>query len=291
MMFVLVAILCSAGFMIPWKLAAGLGGSTDMVFILCFVAAIFNTVTLFAYGGKSELFAKPTSLEWGLSALFAVFTLVGNQASAMAVKSLAPAVVTTIMRSEVVFITLLAWFFLKERVAGRFWVGVIFVVAGFWLMQPELNISNTWWHGALFAIGASLTFAVMVVITRAKIHDINPSRVNGIRLWFSVIAWFLIYRKMPSFDKWTLDFFLLVSLAAILGPCIGRLALMFSSKYLEARITAMMVCCSPVVALVLAWLIIDDVPRYSEIVGGAVIVFGTTISLIRRRRKEVGVTN
>ena len=283
-LFALTAMLCSAAFMVPWKLAATRGSAEDMVLILCLGAAVFSTISLYFRGGKQALLAKPSRLEWGLSALFALFTIAGNQASAMAIHYLSPAVVTTIMRSEVVFITLMAWGFLGERVNLRFWAGVLLVMAGFYWMQPQMQGAQQWWHGALLAVLASLIFAVMAVMTRARIHQIDPSRVNGLRLWLSVLSWGFIYRKFPDVQQWSAPFVGLVLIAALLGPGLGRLAFMFSSRYLEARMTAMLISSSPVMALVLAWLMIDDIPSSTEVWGGAIIVLGTAVSLYQRRQ-------
>ncbi|MFW7381289.1 MAG: EamA family transporter [Oligoflexus sp.] len=220
-----IASVASAGFMIPWKLAAFEGSAEDMVFILCVGAALVSTATLIGQGGFPAAFSRPSRLEFCLSILFALFTILGNQASARAIHYLAPAVVTSIMRLEVVFITLLAWYFLTERVNFAFWVGLGFVAIGFYTMQPSFEWQGDWWQGAFFGAAAALIFAIMAVVTRAYIHAINPSRVNGLRLWLAVILWFPIQQKLPAFDQWTGNFVWLVLCAAILGPGLGLLAI------------------------------------------------------------------
>ncbi len=286
--FALTAMLCSAAFMVPWKLASALGTAEDMVFILCLGAAIFSSLSLYARGGRKALLAHPSRLEWGLSLLFAAFTLAGNQASAMAIHFLSPAVVTTMMRSEVVFITLLALLFLREKVHGRFWVGVLLVLLGFYVMQPTLEASDQWWQGALLAVLAALIFAVMAVLTRAYIEAIDPSRVNALRLWLSVLSWGIVYQKWPAVATWNASFVALVLAAAFLGPGLGRLAFMFSSRYLEARITAMIISSSPVMALLLAWMLMDDIPTTAEMLGGSIVVLGTSVSLYQKMPRSKG---
>ena len=48
-----------------------------------------------------------------------------------------------------------------------------------------------------YAIAASIIFAVMAVITRAKIQLIEPSRVNALRLWLSLLTWFVCTENGP----------------------------------------------------------------------------------------------
>jgi len=282
-----LASIASAAFMIPWKLAALEGSAADMVLILCFGAALVSTATLAGQGGFRAVISRPSRLEFWLSILFAILTILGNQASAQAIYYLAPAVVTSIMRLEVVFITFFAWYFLTERVNSAFWVGLAFVALGFYTMQPTFEWQGDWWQGAFYATAAALIFAIMAVITRAAIHSINPIRINSLRLWLAVILWFPMQQKLPAFDQWSLSFVSLVLCAAILGPGLGRLAFMYSSRYVEARVSAMVISSSPALAVLLAWGLIDNLPTQLELLGGTFILVGTGLSLIKFPQKPI----
>lgn len=278
-LFALVAMACSAAFMIPWKLASHLGSSADMVFILCLVAAIFSSLSLITSRGLKAFTKAPSKLEWTLSLVFALFTILGNEASALSVGFLSPAVVSSLMRFELLFISLIAWLSLGENLNLSFGLGLLIALSGFYFMQLQAPVGDQWWIGALYAVTAAFIFAVMAVITRAKIHQIEPSRVNALRLWLSLIAWLAIHRTLPNFSQWQLNFFLWVSLAAILGPGLGRLAFMYSSRYIEARYTAMVISLSPVMALLLAWLFLNDIPSGHEILGGCLIMIATPVAI------------
>ncbi|SMF56674.1 DMT family transporter [Pseudobacteriovorax antillogorgiicola] len=282
--FAFISAILAAGFMIPWKLAAGLGSTADMVLILVTSAALINTLTLGFQQGWRGIIAPPSKLELILSLVFAIFTVAGNQASAEAINYLSPAVVTTIMRVEVIFIALLAWLLIKEMMNIRFWIAIGVVSLGFYIMQPPLDISGEWQQGALYAASASFIFAVMAVITRKYIHRIDPTRVNSLRLWFSVLLWMPIYRDIPQFESWTSEFVLLVSFAALLGPGMGRLLVMYSAKYVEARTAAMVISSSPALALVLGIVFLDDYPGVYEILGGLMMMSGIALSLTARKK-------
>lgn len=286
-----ISAIGSAVFMIPWKLAATSGPSAaDMVLVLCLGAASLNTISLFFQRPKSIKQIKISGIEWRLSILFAVFTIIGNWASARSIYYLSPAVVTTLMRVEIIFVALIASYFLSEKINPRFWLGLFIVIAGFYVMQPSLNLNDDWWLGLLLAVIAALTFACKAVVTRAYIHSIDPNIVNTLRLWIAVLLWFPLQLSWPDTSQWSWTFVGLVLCAAFLGPFIGRIAFMNSARYVEARISSLVVGISPALAFVFAWLLIDNTPSSSELLGGALIMLGTIISIIKFKKSDLNLS-
>jgi drug/metabolite transporter (DMT)-like permease len=283
-----ISAVGSAIFMIPWKLAASSGPSAaDMVLVLCVSAAALNTFALCMQRRKSLKLLRVSAMEWRLSFLFAIFTIGGNWASARSIYYLAPAVVTTLMRVEIIFVALIASYFLSEKISLRFWLGFAVVLAGFYMMQPSFDLNGEWWLGLLLAVTAALVFASKAVVTRAYIHSIDTNIVNTLRLWMAVGLWFPLQLSWPDTTKWSMEFIGLVMCAAFLGPFIGRIAFMNSSRYVEARISALVVGMSPALAVLFAWLLIDSVPSRPELFGGSLIMLGTIISLIKFKRSDL----
>ena len=56
---------------------------------------------------------------------------------------------------------------------------------------------------------------------------------------------------------------------------------MYSSRHIEARQTAMIISVSPVLALVLAWIFLRDVPANKEILGGSLIVLALDCAITK----------
>ncbi len=73
----------------------------------------------------------------------------------------------------------------------------------------------------------------------------------------------------------------LACLAAFFGPFMGRLCLMTSAKYVEARITTLMMLAAPPMTLVLAYFVLDDLPGAREIQGGLLMLAGISIPILR----------
>lgn len=274
-------------FAIPWKVAAGIGESAHNALILLVVAAIANTVLL--VGQRVTARAVPLSISgidfWVASAL-ALFTLFGNLASAAAIEELSPALLNVMLRSEVILVAVLAWILLGERVELRFWFGAALAVVGLTWMQgaPDgLASFGRFGPGTGMALLGACCFSSMAIVTRRFIHRIQPVMVNALRLWIAVAMWFVFNASAGLADVPREQIFF-AGLAALAGPFFGRLCIMISSRDLEARVTALSSLATPAMTLGLAFLFLGDWPMPHELIGGAVMIGGISLSLIRSVR-------
>jgi drug/metabolite transporter (DMT)-like permease len=70
------------------------------------------------------------------------------------------------------------------------------------------------------------------------------------------------------------------SLAGFFGPFMARLCLMNSAKYIEARVTTLVTLAAPPLTLVIAYILLSDLPNAREIQGGIVMLVGISIPVI-----------
>ena len=75
------------------------------------------------------------------------------------------------------------------------------------------------------------------------------------------------------------------ALAAFFGPFAGRLCMMNSAHYLEARITTLATLAAPPLTLVLAFVILGDLPSTREIQGGLLMLVGISIPILGSARR------
>lgn len=284
----LVSAIGAAIMVIPWKLANEVGEPANTVFLLLVVAALANTgLAVFQRMRAGAGAIRIGRMDCGVAALLAGFTLFGNLASAWAIQGLSPALLNVLLRSDVFFVALLAWFLLGERVDRRFWLGAIIAALGLVMLQLPLERSSP--SGLLpsatgFAIVAAACFSCLLIVTRRFIHAIDPIAVNAIRLWFSVALWFPFY-DLPAWDELPREQIVLASAAAITGPFFSRLALMMSARDVEARITTLASLSTPVITLGLAGALLADWPTRGELLGSAVMIAGISIPLLWPRER------
>ena len=283
------AALGGAFFILPWKVATSHGSTQTMVLLMLVAAALMNTVVWQLASPASR--RRPRRLEMVFALALAVITLLGNLASAEAVLRLSPATVSALLRGEVLMVAVLGWFVLGERVNLMFWAGAAAALTGIWWMQPPDGPGVAAGDGAgiLLSIAAALCFALMSVFTRRFINRIDIFLVNSLRLWFAVGLWFVFHGSPPAVQELNGTLIICTVLAAALGPGFSRVAMMFSARYVEARITSLTLQLGPVLTLLLAFLILGDLPTFRELSGSVLLLAGVSLPLLVQGRPVLPV--
>jgi drug/metabolite transporter (DMT)-like permease len=184
-------------------------------------------------------------------------------------------------------VAIFAWVLLGERVEPRYWVGAAIAALGLAVMQgatTEGPAPALVGAGTGMALAAAACFSAIGVLTRRFIHQIDPVGVNAVRLWIAVALWFP-FNALPRVSEIPLDQALYALVAAIVGPFLGRLCLMISARYIEARVSTLVNLTAPVMTLVLSFVLLSDWPHRHELAGGAIMIGGIAIPLLRRRAR------
>ena len=284
----LMGALGGAVFVIPWKLASEVGQPAHSALILLFSAAIANT----AFVAWQRISSQRSNfriarVELAVAVLLATFTLFGNLASARAIQVLSPALLNVLLRTEVLIIATLAWLLLGERVERRFWIGAAIAALGLVVLQGPLDAIRS---QGLFGVGtgmallAAACFSSLSVLTRYFIHRIDPVMVNALRLWLAVALWF-VFNSRPDFSNLPSEQIAYAGLAALAGPFFARLCLMISARHVEARVTALANLTTPAMTLLFAFVLLSDWPQTHQLIGGAIMISGIAIPMLRRRRR------
>ena len=277
----------SAFFVIPWKMANEIGDPGNSVLILLSTAALLNTLLVaIQHARSSTIRFDVRRIEIVVALMLAGFTLFGNLASAFAIQELSPALLNVMLRSEVIWVALFAWLFLGERVDARFWIGVAIATYGLFLLQGPLDLAHllaSFGPGTGMALAAAACFGSLAVITRRFIDRIDPVIVNALRLWMAVALWFP-FHPFPDFNAIPASQIGYAAMSAIVGPFLGRLFMMISARYVEARITTLTILTAPVMTVALVFLVLGDVPQTYEVVGGLIMMAGIAVPLLRPAR-------
>ncbi len=270
----LAATLGIASFVIPWKVAAGLGETTTNTLVLLASAAVFNSL-LTAHQQRS--FPRFRRFDFGVATGLATLTLLGNLASANAIAIISPAMLTVTQRSEVILVALIAWPVIGERIERRFWIGAVIAVVGLVILQDPFASGEIRASGMAWALASAVWFSSMAVVTRKFIHRIDPVSVNALRLWLSVALWFVWHGAPDALYEISAEQAFYASLAAFFGPFLGRLCLMTSARYVEARYTTLATLAAPPLTLLFGFVILSDLPTGQEILGGTIMLLGIAL--------------
>ena len=270
-----------AVFVIPWKIANTLGDTRVNTLILLSAAAVFTT----ALGGlQHRSVLRFRSFDFGFAIALAALTLLGNLASAAAIARLSPALLTVVQRSEVILVALLAWPLIGERIDRRFVIGASIAGCGLVVLQDPFSSETHRATGMALALVSAICFGTMAVLTRKFIARIQLVSVNALRLWLAVGLWFAFNGIPEALFEISPAQACCACLAAFFGPFLGRLCMMTSARYVEARITTLATLAAPPLTLALAYIVLGDLPQTREILGGLVMLVGISIPILKWAR-------
>jgi drug/metabolite transporter (DMT)-like permease len=279
----------AAAFLVPWKLAAQHGEPRMAVLVLLSVAAMLNTVAALVMarrGGEPARQRGTWGATWGLACAFAVLTLAGNYCSAEAIARISGALLAVMQRSEVILVALMGALFLREPVRAPFWAGTLIAGSGLWvLQQPGAAEGSFDPLGALWGLGSAVCFGSMVVLSRRYIVRVHLLPLNAIRLWLSVALWFAVQRELPTWQELPPGLLLGAGLAAFFGPFLSRIGALQSAHHVPANVTALASLATPVMTLVLAFVVLGNVPAARELAGGAIMLAGIAVPLFAMARR------
>jgi drug/metabolite transporter (DMT)-like permease len=146
MFWALGAAVGISGWAIPWKLASAEGAANANALLLLTFAAVFsNLYTTLRPGPRPPL----GRMDWMLAAGLAALTLLGNLASAEAIRGLSPPLLSLAQRGEIILVALMAWPLVGERPDWPFWLGVVLAATGFLILQAPFDAADA--RGAGFA--------------------------------------------------------------------------------------------------------------------------------------------
>jgi len=279
-----VTAVTTAAYLLCFGAATEFASRSSVVLALLFWSAIFNSLLTIT---RIRHTPRPNR-KWVASAVFlAAMTVIGSLGLAVALPLLGAGVTSTILQLQVFFVALGAWIFLRERVGIGLLLGAAMAAGGVALYalpgQSSENLSAVGVAGGLATVAS---FGGMMIWTRAVIKNLDPVSLNAGRLWLATLVMALLPDTAAGALGMPWQGSLLAIGAAAGGPFIGRLAVMYSLRYISAAKTKLWGMLSPVFAFFFVFLAYGKVPESREVLGGALIVSGVLLPTLAKLRSS-----
>ncbi len=198
-----------------------------------------------------------------------------------------------ILSTMPIWASLLALLFLGERLSRYAWVGLGIALCGTTVVtlskHPDATPSS--FIGNLLVCTAAFSWAVASVISRPMMKSIGPLPLAFCSVTLSLplhllVAGTAIYEIGNVFE----DRLLLAAVAysGLFSTGVAYALYNFSVRQLGTAHATAYQNLVPFVALVAAWLLINEIPYRMQLVGGSLIIAGLLI--MRRRRSEMAIS-
>ena len=234
---------------------------------------------------RGDRFPQGRTLYVGIASGVALGAHFGFWISSLDFTSVAASVV--LVSNTPVFVAVLAYLVLGEKTTPLSFVGILVALAGTAVIAQDGSVGSAALFGNALALLGAVTFTVYVLIGRSQRSAAEPVGVLPYSIvLYSAAALALLPVALVSGDRlWGYSGETWLWLAAIaVGPQImGHTVFNWALRYVEASVISGTVLAEPVLAAVLAWLVLSEKPGSATILGGAIVLAGILL-LLRGRR-------
>ena len=193
------------------------------------------------------------------------------------------------INSSVIFVTtsplwvgLLSPIVLKERVPGRFYIGVLFAFSGGLLIAILGNNSggvNTL-PGLLMALLSAWMVAGYLLVGRKVVNKISTELyVSIVYSIASIVLAVLLLFFERGYQTYSPKIYLIFLLLALVPQTLGHTSLNRALTRLPVRIVSLALLFEPIGSSILAILFLKEIPSAIEVAGGILILIGLVIAL------------
>jgi drug/metabolite transporter (DMT)-like permease len=178
-----------------------------------------------------------------------------------------------------VFTAFLEPLFFKEKIELSTLFFTLLCVVGIFLIVPRFDLADSVYQGVLWGLLAGFTFSILTILNR-KLAQTHSSLLIAFYqdFWATIFLLPFFFILRPHLEK--RDIFLLLILG-IFCTALSHSLFIKGMRLIKAQTAAIISSLEPVYGIILALLILKEIPSLRTILGGMVI-FGTTLAVTLR---------
>ena len=182
---------------------------------------------------------------------------------------------TTIVSTEVIWVSLGWWLFMKGKLSWKALAAIAVTLAGSALIAFSDSGTGAHLHGDLLALAAAVAVAVYVLLGRVVRQKLSTS-VYTYLVYMACAGALLILCAVQgqSLTGFGWSPIIVGALLAVFSTILGHSIFSWCLKYFSPSFISASKLCEPVVAAVLAGFLFGEIPGPVQILGGALILGG-----------------
>jgi len=181
-----------------------------------------------------------------------------------------------------VFTAIFSSFFLNERLTWIGWLGILVAFAGVSLISISGNGGLHFTPGALFILLSAVATATFFILSKLSFAKYSALEFTTYAIWAGTIPLFVflpgLLRQMPhAAPTATLGVIYLGVFPAALAYILWSYAL----SRMPASLLSSFLYLSPVLAIFIAWIWLDEIPGLLTLVGGGIAILGVILVQVK----------
>ncbi|MDG1697761.1 MAG: DMT family transporter [Polaribacter sp.] len=181
-----------------------------------------------------------------------------------------------------VITALLEPIFLKSKFNPVHLILGLMVLIGVYILAPEFNMESSDVRGILFGLFSALCYSIRFLILKQHVNHYNGSMIMFYQTFVITVVLFpaLILMDLSGFQSQ----FPYLLLLALLTTALGHSLMVHSLKFFSASTATIISSIQPVFGIIIAFIVVDEVPSKNTIWGGLLIISTVFIETIRSKK-------
>ncbi len=243
-------------------------------FFFIFIVSIFLIATY-----KKEIFKA--LYKSGIPGLFGGLVLgIGFSSYVFAMYNTTVANTNFIIQTQVIFLAIFGYLFLKEQITKITLASIIFAISGILLILGN-SLSPGEMSGNIVAFIMPISFAVLILIVR-KYPDVD---MIPLQLIAGFIAMFIGYVASSKINISAHDLFLSF-LAGFFQIGFGFILITIGARNTPSAMVGIIMLTEAVFGPLWAWLFVNENPKFSVLLGGSIIILAVFLQFYSLLAKE-----
>lgn len=183
-----------------------------------------------------------------------------------------------------VFVALASYFLFREKLSRQVFIGIAVCLAG-----AALVSYGDWTLGFKPLLGDMLALAGAIAVAGYFLIGRRLRQTTGVLSYAAIVygsAALVLLLSVLVFQYPLLGYstttYIMLVLLALIPQTIGHLSLTWSLRFVSATLVTVAVLGEPIGATVLAFIILNEVPTLTQVLGGALILTGIFLAFRKR---------
>jgi drug/metabolite transporter (DMT)-like permease len=175
-----------------------------------------------------------------------------------------------------VFTAFLEPLFFREKIDLSMILLALFCVIGIFLIIPRFDLSNSTYRGVLWGLLAGFTFSVLTILNRKLSQEYSSLLITFYQdFWATIFLLPFFFILKPRLDN--RDILLLLFLG-IFCTALSHSLFIKGMRHIKAQTAAIISSLEPVYGIIMALIILREVPSLRTVLGG-IVILGTTFAV------------
>ncbi|ACN16612.1 RhaT [Desulforapulum autotrophicum HRM2] len=183
------------------------------------------------------------------------------------------------------FTTLLEPFFFKQQIKQKDLVMALIVFAGLILVLPSFDFSQKPAQGAVWGTVSGFTFALLAIFNKKNLTFEPPVRLAFFQNLFAAATILPIFIFVPQTVPAPGEIILIATLG-IVFTALAHTLFISSLEGLRATTVSIITCLEPLYGIILAALLLHEIPGLRMVAGGTIIVLSTLFASLNRKHSQ-----